>query len=302
VGLNEGSLVPYIVSQLRDSELAIAIASRLNLPGADDLYQQQFTQLLQQGDVQGAAKVAAGSPRGLLRTPQTIQMFQQVPAQPGQPQPVFQYFSVLLERGKLNHMESVELAKPVLEQGELVLTCSCSSLSNSQRNNYFYVWIRRLASNALYMIVIEEGEVILVILAPHYSSCIILIILIVITGRPQLLEKWIAEDKLEMSEELGDLLMPADVNMALTVYQRANCPEKVINCLMQKGESDKIVAYSTSVGYRVDYTFMLQQLVRTNPQVRARGISVMTYNTAPTIFTTFPSVSHQRISLSITLQ
>ena len=86
------------------------------------------------------------------------------------------------------------------------------------------------------------------------------------SGRPQLLEKWIAEDKLEMSEELGDLLMPADVNMALTVYQRANVPEKVINCLMQKGESDKIVAYSMSVGYRVDYSFMLQQLVRTNPQ------------------------------------
>lgn len=123
MGLNEGSLVPYIVSQLRDSELAIAIASRLNLPGADDLYQQQFTQLLQQGDVQGAAKVAAGSPRGLLRTPQTIQMFQQVPAQPGQPQPVFQYFSVLLERGKLNHMESIELAKPVLEQGACVCQC-----------------------------------------------------------------------------------------------------------------------------------------------------------------------------------
>jgi hypothetical protein len=120
----------------------------------------------------------------------------------------------------------------------------------------------------------EEEEVILGILVPHYSSCLIILMPIVTTGRPQLLEKWIAEDKLEMSEELGDLLMPADVNMALTVYQRANCPEKVINCLMQKGESDKIVAYSTSVGYRVDYTFMLQQLVRTNPQVRARGSSV----------------------------
>ena len=35
---------------------------------------------------------------------------------------------------------------------------------------------------------------------------------------------------------------------------------------MQKGESDKIVQYSASVGYRVDYTFMLQNLVRTNPQ------------------------------------
>ena len=61
--------------------------------------------------------MAAESPRGLLRTPQTIQMFQSVPAQPGQPQPVFQYFSVLLEKGKLNHMESIELAKPVLQQG-----------------------------------------------------------------------------------------------------------------------------------------------------------------------------------------
>jgi clathrin heavy chain len=117
VGLNESSLVPYIVSQLRDNELALQIASRLNLPGADDLYQQQFNQLLQQGDVQGAARVAADSPRGLLRTPQTIQMFQQVPAQPGNHQPVFQYFSVLLEKGKLNHMESIELAKPVLQQG-----------------------------------------------------------------------------------------------------------------------------------------------------------------------------------------
>ena len=98
--------------------------------------------------------------------------------------------------------------------------------------------------------------------------CLSHIFLVIFPGRPQLLEKWISEDKLEMSEELGDLLMPADVNMALTVYQRANIPEKVINCLMQKGESDKIVAYSMSVGYRVDYTFMLQQLVRTNPQVK----------------------------------
>lgn len=49
VGLNESSLVPHIISQLKDSELAIQMASRLNLPGADDLYQYQFNQLLQQG-------------------------------------------------------------------------------------------------------------------------------------------------------------------------------------------------------------------------------------------------------------
>lgn len=201
VSLNENNLVPYVVGQLRDQQLAIDLASRLNLPGADDLYTAQFNNLITAGDVQGAAKVAAESPRGLLRTPATILRFQQVPPVAGQPQPVFQYFSVLLEKGKLNHLESVELSKPVIQQ-----------------------------------------------------------------GRSQLLEKWIAEDKLEMSEELGDLVMGVDVNMALTIYLRANVAEKVINCYMQRGEFDKIVTYASKANYHVDYSYMLQQLVRSNPQ------------------------------------
>ena len=144
VGLNESALVPYIVTQLKDAELAIQIASRLQLPGAEDLYQVQFNQLLQQGDVQGAAKVAAESPRGLLRTPQTIQMFQSVPPQPGQPQPVFQYFSVLLEKGKLNHMETIELAKPVLQQGEQlrlqVLSWNTTLTPSAQDNLTLFIY------------------------------------------------------------------------------------------------------------------------------------------------------------------
>ena len=145
--------------------------------------------------------MAAESPRGFLRTPATIVKFQQVPPQPGQAQPVFQYFSVLLEKGKLNQLESVELAKPVIQQ-----------------------------------------------------------------GRVQLLEKWLSEDKLESSEELGDLLMTVDVNLALNIYLKGNAPEKVINCFMQRGEFDKIVTYASRVNYHVDYTYMLQQLVRSNPQ------------------------------------
>jgi len=182
VALNEANLVPYIVGTLRDQELALQIASRLNLSGADDIYVSQFNTLLAANDVAGAARLAAEAPRGLLRTSQTIQRFLQIPGQPGQPQPVFQYFSILLEKGKLNALESVELARPVLQQ-----------------------------------------------------------------GRPQMLEKWIAEDKLEHSEQLGDLIAQADVNLALTVYLRANVPEKAINCMMQKGEFDKIVAYATKV-------------------------------------------------------
>ena len=177
------------------------LAARLNLPGADDLYAAQLNSLLAANDIAGAARVAAESPRGLLRTPATIARFQQIPAQPGQPQPVFQYFSILLEKGKLTSLESLELARPVVQQ-----------------------------------------------------------------GRPQLLEKWFAEDKLEASEELGDLLMPVDLNLALSCYLKVNAPEKTINCLMQRGEYEKIVAYAAKVNYRVDYTFMLQQMVRANPQ------------------------------------
>lgn len=244
VGINESQLVPYIIGTLRDQQLAIELASRLNLPGADDLYVTQFNTLIAAGDVAGAAKVAAESPRGILRTPATIQRFQQVPAQPGQPQPVFQYFSVLLEKGKLNQLESIELARPVIQQ-----------------------------------------------------------------GRANLLEKWISEDKLEMTEELGDLLMAVDTNLALTVYLRANASEKVINCFVQRGEFDKIVGYASRVGYRVDYAFLLQQLVRSNPQAAVELAKKLVSNDggpqlidANTVLEIFMSVSLLREATAFLLE
>ena len=44
----------------------------------------------------------------------------------------------------------------------------------------------------------------------------------------QLIEKWLHEDKLECSEELGDLVKAADPHLASLVYIRANVPNKVI--------------------------------------------------------------------------
>lgn len=56
--------------------------------------------------------------KGILRTPQTMQQFQTVPAQPGQPTPLLQYFSILLESSKLNKDESIQLCRPVVEQNK----------------------------------------------------------------------------------------------------------------------------------------------------------------------------------------
>jgi len=41
------------------------------------------------------------------------------------------------------------------------------------------------------------------------------------------MEKWLKEDKLECSEELGDLVKQVDPTLALSVYLRANVPNKV---------------------------------------------------------------------------
>ena len=55
--------------------------------------------------------------QGILRTPQTIQRFQQCPAQAGATSPLLQYFSILLDQGQLNKYESLELCRPALQQG-----------------------------------------------------------------------------------------------------------------------------------------------------------------------------------------
>ncbi|GAA5870209.1 hypothetical protein JCM8547_006917 [Rhodosporidiobolus lusitaniae] len=200
VTVDEDVMIPYVLSTLNNVELAIRLASRGNLPGADDLYQRQFAQLFQSGDYAGAAKVAANSPRGILRTSQTIDMFKGVPVQQGQLSPILQYFGTLLERGKLNKYESLELARPVLVQ-----------------------------------------------------------------GRKQLLEKWLKEDKIECSEELGDIVRAHDMTLALSVYLRANVPNKVVACFAETGQFAKIIVYAKRVGYTPDYASLLQHVTRLNP-------------------------------------
>lgn len=115
VSLDTTKVVPYIIS-LGDYGLALRMASRNNLPGANDLFSKQFDNLFNQGKYKEAAQVAAESPAQALRTPDTIRRFQGAPAIPNQPSPLLQYFSVLLETSKLNKYESLELCRPVLAQ------------------------------------------------------------------------------------------------------------------------------------------------------------------------------------------
>ncbi|KAE8723368.1 Clathrin heavy chain 1 [Hibiscus syriacus] len=199
--VNEATIVPFVSSQLNNLELAVSLAKRGNLPGAENLVVQRFQELFTQTKYKEAAELAAESPQGILRTPDTVAKFQSVPVQAGQTPPLLQYFGTLLTRGKLNAFESLELSRLVVNQ-----------------------------------------------------------------NKKNLLENWLAEDKLECSEELGDLVKTVDNDLALKIYIKARATPKVVAAFAERREFDKILIYSKQVGYTPDYLFLLQTILRTDPQ------------------------------------
>ncbi|CAI7842986.1 unnamed protein product, partial [Closterium sp. NIES-53] len=226
--VNEQTIVPFVSGQLNNLELAINLARRGNLPGAENLVVQRFQELFSQMKYKEAADLAAESPQGILRTPETVAKFQSVPVQPGQTSPLLQYFGTLLTKGKLNAFESLELSRLVVNQ-----------------------------------------------------------------NKKNLLENWLNEDKLECSEELGDLVKPVDGDMALKVYIKCRATPKVIASFAERGEFDKILVYSKQVGYNPDYLWLMQTMLRSNPQgalnfalmmAQMEGGSPLDYNTITDLF------------------
>ncbi|KAH8420249.1 hypothetical protein KR009_007996 [Drosophila setifemur] len=217
VTVDEEQIIPYINTVLQNPDLALRMAVRNNLAGAEDLFVRKFNKLFTAGQYAEAAKVAALAPKAILRTPQTIQRFQQVQTPAGSTTPpVLQYFGILLDQGKLNKFESLELCRPVLLQ-----------------------------------------------------------------GKKQLCEKWLKEEKLECSEELGDLVKASDLTLALSIYLRANVPNKVIQCFAETGQFQKIVLYAKKVNYTPDYVFLLRSVMRSNPEQGASFASMLVAEEEP---------------------
>lgn len=201
---NENSLVNYVMSlQALPTrvEVAFNLARRFRLPGADELFQQQFNRFFASGDYKNAALVVAQCKGGSLRTAATIQQFKSVKAADGGTTPLLHYFSTLLEYDKLNALESIELMRPVVAQ-----------------------------------------------------------------QRRELVEKWLKENKLECTEELGDIVKPLEAKFALSIYVRAQCHQKVINCFVEQGQYEQIVQYVKKVGFQADYTQLLRGMIQVNPE------------------------------------
>jgi len=72
-----------------------------------------FKNFMQQGNYQEAAKIVAQTPGDTLRNINTINMFKQLQ---GNPQPVLIYFQTMMTQGKLNKVESIEMAQALVQQ------------------------------------------------------------------------------------------------------------------------------------------------------------------------------------------
>jgi len=205
VKVNEAVIINYVMNNLSHLpnrvDIAFTMAKRFGLPGADELFQRQFTTSFASGDYKAAAQIVGQCKSGLLRTQATIGQFKGVQVAPGQPSPLLAYFSTLLEYGRLNALESVELMKPVVAQ-----------------------------------------------------------------GRRELVEKWLKEDKLECTEELGDIVQPLDAKYALSIYVRAHAHQKVITCFVAQGQYEQIVQYVKKVQYQADYSTLLTNMIAVNPE------------------------------------
>eukprot|EP01012_Entosiphon_sulcatum_P019743 TRINITY_DN2467_c0_g1_i2.p1 TRINITY_DN2467_c0_g1~~TRINITY_DN2467_c0_g1_i2.p1 ORF type:complete len:1682 (-),score=470.43 TRINITY_DN2467_c0_g1_i2:58-5103(-) len=203
ISVNEQNLVKFVQTSLNNTDIAMRLAATAGTRGgmSDELFVHKFNQLLAEMNINEAVKLVTEAPEGLLRTRETIQRLAALPQLAGQTAPLSVYFKFLLERGKLNSFEAVELARVVLQK----------------------------------------------------------------QGGSGYLKKLIEEEKLDESEELGDLLAPHDSDLALRIYFKGNAHMKVLQVLLQRGEYQKVTAYCQKRGVTPEWQQLLISSLNVNP-------------------------------------
>lgn len=69
VCVEEENIIPYITNVLQNPDLALRLAVRNNLAGAEELFARKFNNLFAAGNYSEAAKVAANAPKVFNQLP-----------------------------------------------------------------------------------------------------------------------------------------------------------------------------------------------------------------------------------------
>ena len=96
-------------------DICVNLAGKYNLPGAEKIFVALFKNMIQTGNYVEAAKICKDSPGESLRNLETINIFQ---AAQGNPPPAMIYFQTIMEKGKFNKVESIEITKTLINSAK----------------------------------------------------------------------------------------------------------------------------------------------------------------------------------------
>lgn len=117
--IEKSNLIPFLMGYCKNiegiQEIIMTLAQRYALPGAEKIFDSLFKMHMQNKNYEEAAKVCAISPGDTLRNIETINLFKSCM---GTPNPILVYFQTIMSKGKLNQIESIEIAKPLVQQNK----------------------------------------------------------------------------------------------------------------------------------------------------------------------------------------
>ncbi|KAL0205276.1 hypothetical protein P9112_000583 [Eukaryota sp. TZLM1-RC] len=108
-----------------------------------------------------------------------------------------------------------------------------------------------------------------------------LIKILVKQSKLQILEKYLREEKVTPTEELGDFLYHHDSKLGLAFYLKAQAHEKVVKTFISLELFDKIFQYSQRTGFLPDYPSLIIPLIKNDPD-KALNLAKTSSNQTPT--------------------
>ena len=200
-----------------------------------------------EGKFKEAAETAANAPNGALRTQATITRLQQAPTVAGQKSPLIVYFGALLQKDKLNAIESVEMSRIALSQNRPDLVTNWmrdTKLTPSEPLGDLLKDVRSSANHAAW----AEGD------APATSS------LSSVHAAMLLMRQSHA------AGAEGVARVQTNKDSAKQIYEQCGAREKLTMIHAEEGNVDALVTASGGKpGEQPNYTYLLQNLLMSNP-------------------------------------
>jgi len=103
-------------------------------------------------------------------------------------------------------------------------------------------------------------------------------------GKINLIQDWIKQGKLTLTDAFGDLVGQFDKSTSLAIFQQSGSPDKVLQGLIETGKFDQIMPYCQRMNHTADFIKILRGVLPVNPKAAvdlAKMITSREGNNAP---------------------